>query len=444
MTRWVSIATVALSLVSCTQGGTSVALVAVPTASQVTPPTETPISTPPRVKPTATLRPSRTPEPPLVCPDGTKQSALPAPKNLGEFREPVLNYLNTGGDLRLLPGVLKDSGMSAEVEAVDLNGDQLNELIVLLDYPTSPDYGHESAVWTYRCTRTGLYAEAGTFMDGLYTWEPTVYAITDLTGDRHPEVIVQGTWSGSACEMAVAAIGEVGNAIVDHFFGKVMPGCPGTISINQAASGDLPTITLHGETSTSLGGGPSRGVAYTYRWRASDLALIDERLDASPLRIHVLEDAQRALDGGDFDEAIRLYNQAAHDEALENVASQYYIPFINSGLPDRDVPEKYQPAFALFRLGAIYHFLGKADEFALTLAELGSKYPSGTPGGEFVDLLTEFQEGYQSGGNPIDACQAVGADIRLRYPDLEHHIGDWGYANVSYVATTICPFNDGP
>ncbi|HRF51032.1 MAG TPA: hypothetical protein PLC98_25600 [Anaerolineales bacterium] len=442
MSKLVFVVTMALCLSSCSTADTPVAAVAILAATETIAPTNTHSPTSTAVKLTATARPSQTPEPPAVCPAAGADIPLQAPKNLVEFRETVLAYLNSGGNTQALAGTMTELGMSAEVAFADLDADKVHELIILLDYPSSPDYSHESAVWVFRCTRAGVYAEAQSFMDGLYTWEPTILAITDLTGDGHPEVVVQGTWSGSACELALAVIGASGAAIVDRISGKGMPGCPATVSIAELSSADLPGLILHGQTSTSQAGGPSRGVTYSYRWNRSEFELVDERFDPSLLRIHVLEDAQRALDSDDFDEAIRLYDLAAHDTTLENIASYYYIPYINSGLPDRDVPERYQPAFALFRLGAIYSFLAREEEFASTKAELITEYPDGTPGGEFADLLQILAERIQLGDGATIACQAVSSAIHERYPELDYHVGEWGFRNIRYVADTICPFND--
>ncbi len=203
-------------------------------------------------------------------------------------------------------------------------------------------------------------------------------------------------------------------------------------------------MILIGETIGHIDHAPPRGITQTFKLENTGYTLLSTVYAPTNLRVHVLDDAQRAFDEGDFNLALAYYARAANDD-LSTVYSYNFQPDIAS---EYDFPDDYQRSFALFRLAIIQLVLGNRNDAELTLAELMARYPENNKGHEFVVLTEIFFDAFNDGKNIEESCNNVTKFIAENYvpkdnslenPNLTSHFY-WG-SNIAayYKPESFCP-----
>ena len=119
-------------------------------------------------------------------------------------------------------------------------------------------------------------------------------------------------------------------------------------------------------------------------------------------RVEYLDDAQGALDKGDISMAIAYYGRAAHDPSLNNFASRDEI-----ANHQMDLAGNYQISFALFRLSTLWSSVNDFDNASSIIEELEEQFPINTPGNEFSQAASIFNQKIVQGKTPKEACSAV-------------------------------------
>ena len=378
-----------------------------------------------------------TPEPEYTCPfTGTAETNFES-ESLESLKNSILAYLNEGGGWETLTPLLSEQEAEAVVTAVDFNKDSINEVIMSVGFEVE-QYETEYATWVFQC-RNSNYEVVFQIWWGFYHDRERIVDIVDLNDDSFPEVVLESLWVGSACTYELTIIGwQPDKGFVNHAPShlELEFGCGGEITIDDLDGDNVKEIIIEGETVFHQAYGPTREIIQKFQLIDDFYHLIETEYLPSTLRIHIFDDAQRALDSGDILLAAQLYDQAAHDPTLEDYPSKRFPPGDGYNL---DHPNEYQRSFALFRLVVIRYFLEETEDLDGTLAELGSSFPEGSFGNEFAILAHLYIEQRTIGVSATDACSEVANYIEENFPDLDAHIGDWGLNFAYYNSNTICP-----
>lgn len=348
------------------------------------------------------------------------------------LRFAILAYLNQGGSYSgLLPLTQDDDAGS--VIATDLNGDGTDEIV----FSTSlfnDAWGRASWISIYRC-QDGQYTSTDFELEAGYIYRITVVRIIDLMRTGYPQVVFQYQRITSACSQGVIIIKWDGRSFVSA--GELpYVYCPATIRVLDYDLDGRKEIYLRGRTDGNPESGVGRGVVEVYRWSETSFQRIAQEYLPSPYRIHILQDAQIAVDHNSIAHAIELYEQAATRAYLLNEPSVY------EKMNGQDYAGQYQTAFANFRLVTLWTSLGKLHQAQNVIERMKLKYLPAGPGYELVDLAMIFQQNASGNNDLASVCKAVTSQINTKYPNLAGYgyIGNWGTANVTYSNEDLCPF----
>jgi tetratricopeptide (TPR) repeat protein len=234
-----------------------------------------------------------------------------------------------------------------------------------------------------------------------------------------------------SCELAIFVFGWQDSQVHSYFDDFSDIHCPAEIQLGDPDSQGYRELLAKGSTSTTWGGGPGRGVEMTFSLEDDNYQVSSVRYLPSDIRIHVLQDAQIASDAKDYPLAIQLFDKAAHDTTLTNWPSD--------GVAD-DVPEKYQPAYALYRLFCLYLISGDGQKAQATYAELLSSYPEGTAGSEFIKIALKFKVEFKADKEPSVICNDLFDFVGQTSPDDFWLHWSWGYNNMGI--WNLCPYSD--
>jgi hypothetical protein len=289
-------------------------------------------------------------------------------------------------------------------------------------------------------TTTWVFKKSGKSYQTIYfdpresRIEPKIVASDDVNGDEQQEVVLQDCFYSPSgwCGLKVYVLGFNGGQIVDYF-GDIDTRIDsrGEVKLGDKVGG-FRILLVDGSTSGSWGAGPGRDMEKVFVFDGSMYQESTSRLLPSKYRIHVLQDAQIAFKNGDIDTALQLWDTAAHDASLENFPSLQYF--------ETDHPERYQPAYALYRIYCEYLLEGQAGKAQQVLDELKSKYPENSPGGEFIAIAGEIKRLLSIDQNPANLCPAIYDFIdNTFHEDFLIYRWDYGYNNRDII--NFCPFN---
>lgn len=350
----------------------------------------------------------------------------------------ILRYLNEGGPLSgLLPLTRTYFGRTnGSVLFKDLNGDQTEEIALSYVFVNEDGFPVSALLVIFECENGKYTQKFENFGDSVY--KAVILAAEDLIGIGFPQLLVAHTWIGTACDDYVSVIGWNGKQW-ENFFTTYLY-CPAYIRVNDLNGDGLKELIITARNQGNLETGIGRQLTETYGWDGAQFVLRTRVFHPSPYRIHVLQDAQLAVDAGDFRQAIRHYERAATVRALKET------PSIDQDIDDFKAAFNYQTAFANFRLVTLWLKVERPDRARSVINRMKVQYPASTAGNEFLELAQLFLKEVEGGASLKLACEAVTAKIDVDYPDElvgpVGAIGFWGTANVEYIETKeACPFN---
>ncbi|MEZ4517122.1 MAG: hypothetical protein R3C44_09900 [Chloroflexota bacterium] len=276
------------------------------------------------------------------------------------------------------------------------------------------------------------YADVGS--DPLEFGAPSIVAMGDMTGDGLPELVTDAEVCGAhTCYGNFRVVGFAGDIFADLVSHEpVGEGDAGTtivlstpdtrlVDIDQDGTMDL---LVHGGTIGSVGAGIVRPRTEIWSWDGTAVTLADTQLDPTEYRHHVLYEANDLMAGGNFDEALLLYEAAINDGSLRTE------PFAAGE------EETYAAIsqFAAFRLILLDVIRGDNERAAGRLAWLQEAYPdsAATQGAAtVVDALAEWP-----------GMEVVCGQVEAALAERENPTGplvDMGYGNPSLTAADFCP-----
>ena len=390
-----------------------------------------------------TETPSSTPTPSPSCPEPGKAAPFDLPSTTIELQVFILAFINQGGQWDDLWALLDEMGIEHDAIQADMTGDGLMETAVYaLLY--EEDYTPDHAWWIFKCT-TNQYELV---YDARETWAFHRYFIADdLNSDNRSEIINVGGFAGSACDLEPNVWSWQADGIVDlspdHL--ELELGCAINehITLQDINDDGVKEMILTGETVGHLDYAPIRGITQTFTLQDTGYKLESTVFAPADLRIHVLDDAQRALDAGDLPLAVQFYTQAAYEEMM--TTESYYIsyPYMSGYLPNGDI---YQKGLALFRLFVIKLATGNEEDAHSILTELNTAHLENMPGHEFVILAQTFYEAFRENRSLWESCERVTEYVSDHYydhnqtePPLTSHFY-WGANIASYTTPdSFCP-----
>jgi LysM repeat protein len=407
-------------------------------------PTATPTITPrqPTATPPGTLKlPTETPAGTLKLPTATvmitataavtvthtPQPGRPAgcPAALIDFAAAITGYLNQPGNS---PnnlgswltgcGALRDK--QGSVTEAALQTKESRDLIVTLRDPAADTLNPRSVLLIYHRGTEGYRLvrkfEATGAVELLRTSDLNAdgkldVIWTDTTCGAHTcfSTLFVESWDGKAYQDWL--VGEPTMASPKYTFEDVLPGASGS------------EIQVYGGLIGSVGAGPQRAWAETYASvEGGPYQLVKQMYDPSPCLYHRILDANRLLADYNkigFGPAIAAYTAAIDDRqatACGNIADEL------------DTLRQ----FARFRLVTAYIASGKTSQAEALLPQITQPGLRGA-----TDM---FIKSYRMSGSVVQACRDTD-----RYaegtPSAWEFLSNWGYANPTFTAQELCPFD---
>jgi hypothetical protein len=347
----------------------------------------------------------------------------------------VLAYLQAGGDPERIAQLAAEWGAVEQVPTYlsaissDLNNDGMDELALA----GTIEPLNSATIWIYQCGFADYFLAATFPIAG----GPLMWIGFLRTEERTPTdfpflILGYAAWGQSNVFAVVGWDSRAWRLFIQQVTTR------GNIAVYGDGKHGRAYVDFLEATTASMAGGPPRGLLTSYVWDRDTYVPLPTFYAPSSQRIHLLEDAQRALDEGLLGQAVAIYDVAATDDMYFSAPSQYEV---DAGLEEQ--AEAYQTAFALFRYAAIWAALGD-ESYAGTIAtNMARSYPARAPGSEFGDGLRLFLDRLHEGESNSAACRAVDSSLGSTYPHLsgdDGHVGYWGMSNVSYDFSELCPF----
>jgi hypothetical protein len=392
-----------------------------------------------------TLTPSLLPK--AICPQPDTIPAIHEAETEAEAEQYILDYLNQGGSPEKLQKELPNLGTILDTFQVfikDVNNDGANEILIATNFhpPEGGDlYEAEGKLSLYDCI-DDAYKATNIIWDNpeninIIVWE-------DLLGSEIPEILVkrQAIYMSGGCDEYAELYSQTQKGWVSSFTSD-FSGCGMKIDLKVASDGQK-ELLLEGQRGCSyLSCGPWRGEKWTYKFLNNKVELVVDMLLPSPYRIHLFEDGDIAIEKGDLETAVGIYDKAARDDKLIDVLTiNEKDKQVIDNIPLSEITNTahaYQTSFSYFREFVLLLYL-KRDDDALTIFNtMKNKYPDNTQGSEFVDLSSYLLEKINAGIQINKACGLTNDYLAekyilgtnnflyshlLGYGDLSHEIGE--------------------
>jgi hypothetical protein len=354
-----------------------------------------------------------------------------------EARQAISAYLNQGGSPAQLQDEIAHLGPIVDTFQVfpfDFEKDGRQEIVLAINF-NAPEGGSADerfgVLSIYRCMAGKYLAIDLTYGQKL---ETEVLAIKDMIGSKLPDLLVkiQDNYNSGFDEF-VALYTFTQSGWIESFKTEWTSG---EIKVKLIDSGGTKTLVIDSYRGCAyMACGPWRKTRLTYTIGRDKTELSHYELLPSPYRIHVLEDAENALDKGNIEDAIRIYDQAARDNDLIDELSRPEDEMLNNASPPaaeiRALAHAYQTSFAYFREFALLLYLGNEDQANSILAEMKTLYPEGKAGNEFIDISAYLVTQLDAGTHFIEACTITNDYIAQKYilganTFVYAHLNFWG------------------
>lgn len=368
---------------------------------------------------TATATPSSTPDP-----DETVVPLPEVPENPFASGREVGLYL-AGGQPDLtgcLPELVSAWGMAPEIEGVrclsiDIDGDREDEYLFLVAYDV--DRGpRPSDLWIYEGARENFrFFNSARALANALTSGLEIRDVEDFTGDGLPEVVA--TWqecNESSC-LTQILIASNHNGVLEN----LTPSDTGVEEIEDFEIIDH-QIRMTGTLTADPDAGPQRTTTRVIAWAGSRFRASTEPGEATYL-VHLVNDADRAYNAGNYAEARSLYLDAAVNNTLPDWKAEVGAPAGRGELQ----------AYSLFRAGLSAQREGDPAESTRHLERAALQYPGTMHGSIAARYLSALDEG----GSASQACAATEAFI-ASFQGLYVDFWDYGSANPERTVFSLC------
>jgi len=344
------------------------------------------------------------------------------------FPQVILDYLNAGASTEELAVNLIVRGLGPEEQPVwaeDLTGDGVREVVVTVFDESQPRQG---SLLIFNCV-DGQYELAFLVISEQQAYAPLLRHIQDFNADGQREVVYSSTHCGAhTCFEDVQILSYENGEYLPRLEGSTPEYPYPDIKLTDFDHDGVYNLEVVGTAIASVGAGPQRDSINIWQYDAgsSTWKLGEHTLAASPFRVHLVHDAEGAMDRAEYLIGSLLFEQVIEDEQLLEWA---------------DEEEEYRnlAAYAYFKriVAAVYlEDLAAADQL---FGELDKLYGRGNQYA-YVDMAEVFLAVNQSDGLEV-ACTAV-----QQYSETNKAVvltplssSVYGYANPDFEPADICP-----
>jgi len=384
----------------------------VPTSTQTSIPIETPttsitpLPTIPTFTPTFDARTivTVTPAPKAECPqiDSTIKPEDFLPTKL-EYPTPdvtnkVLEFLNKGGDgqalIARLEKVYPDGGQYRGAYGFyDVTGDHIPEfLFVELNYDGKP---------VVLSCQNGRYELLAT-LSGKHESNDYTFQTDDLNMDGIPAIIVTGTGGVSFPQSIIYIYKWDGQTF--SILGQVSILALRQIQIKDTDGNGTKEIILIGDNpgcTSCFTFIPQRQRTITYGWNGNSFVEISNEFTSPEYRFQAIQDADAAVIIGQYDIAMKLYEEAISNQGLKwwspdrmlyEQDAYRWIPGITPvAMPEEDKTEYPRlAAYAYYRIMLLHLVQGHEPDATTVYNTLQEKFGNNQYGRPYAEMATEF------------------------------------------------------
>jgi hypothetical protein len=352
----------------------------------------------------------------------------------------ALDYLNAGGSVDLLSGILRAAGRAPNagqpVLSLDINGDAWLDLAVGFVDPIAP---RASAHFHLRPKvqppwhgwAVILLCQAGQFVLADPALEapgatPVLHLAADLTRDGVSDLLLGWETCGAhTChqelEAVTAAASTLARTRLEPTLDLPYP------AVQLLADGRL---AVTGTGIASAGAGPFRQITRAWSWEAGQRVFVvdSETMEPPRYRIHALLDGEAASRSGDWQLALDLYHRVATDDALLDWA-------------DPETERANLTGYSMYRSIVAYASQGDLGDARVAYGILQNQYLDGSTGRAYADLATAFWEAYTLAGDLELGCREARAFAESHRAEILDPLF-FGYANPTFTAGDVCPAGD--
>lgn len=354
-------------------------------------------------------------------------------------------------------GYLNSSGSSAGLGIIP-------DVIVSIAIPTLAQGGYGDAFLTvYICDQASyksnvvfVRAGAGDRAEGLYAGGGAlIHSVRDMNANGVSDIVFSVPslgelyvveWNGDHFGVLIKNFDE--DLLLDFSYINIYNG---NFVVRNTDGNDgseiLITYRLVPRDERTANCGPEGNRTETWAWEGYHFTLSGIQYSAPQYRFQAVQDGDDASLFGEYEEALAFYQQAIFDDALLGWAKGQLWPdsiYAGQPTPMPDPSERARlSAYARYRILLLHILQGNELEAATVYEGIQDRFPEGADGYAYAELAKEFWEEYQSSGILSDACNRAKANASEHAAEVLMPLrpGFYGWANRSYSAEDLCPFN---
>ncbi len=345
-----------------------------------------------------------------------------------ELPQTILDYLNAGASPEELAVSLIIQGLGPEdqpVWAEDLTGDGYREVVVTVYDPANQPQG---ALMIYNCEDEAYVLEQ-VVVSEANAFAPVVLHIQDINADGEREAVISSTNCGAhTCFQDVGILAWENEHYAEKLEGSTLEYPYPEVKLTDYDHDGIYTLEVTGTAYGSVGAGPQRDTINSWDydpvnrlWR-----LKGQMLAASPFRIHLVHDADAAMDREEYLIASLLYEQVITDDSLLEWAKE-------------EVEYNNLAAYATYKRVVAAVFMGDRTSAETIYAELDELYGAESQFG-YVEMADAFLADSETLGVE-GGCTAARQYASSHQPQVLDPLGSavYGYANPDYTPEDMCP-----
>jgi len=361
------------------------------------------------------------------------------PSNASGYAAAIASYLNDAGDSALEDDCLKslfekwDMPWGADSPSCivgNTDADAEKEVAVLLS-----DVSSDLSVWQIvvfdspeGVFKVAYQSEPVEVPGGdMPEWRPRLLAAGDVNKDGKGEVVYAENVCGAhTCSITVRILTGAASGYVS-LAGDEVTMATATVSLEDQ-DGDGPLeILLHGGEIGSVGAGLQRTRTDVYAWDGSAYTLRGTVLDPTDILYLRVTEADALFMAGMYDKALAVFQEALNDPTLRTWKEPSMMV-----APEREELH----AYILFLMGlSSFGVSGPNQQGVDYIQQAVDEYGGYLHG----DMAAAFLASFLPDENVSAACAAVEGFVTDNL-NLFEAFWDYGYANPTFSADTVCPF----